>query len=188
MAQKDPNPQGKGLSPVLDGLAQSRPGIVVPPKQIDQISSELFTSLFVLKSEFRFRPVVGKSYWLYRTDGRFKLLMLPPDKWSAGHPGQFIGECVLQEDITWTLTLGEEAAADESFLRLIEEERNRLESSLREADAVEDAMPEYIASMPFYCRLLAYGLGGSLRSSMRAAGINALTYEEARGLLTHDPS
>lgn len=186
MAQKDPNPQGKGLSPLLDGLAQSRPGIVVPPKQIDRISSELFTSLFVLKSEFRFRPVVGKSYWLYRTDGRFKLLMLPPDQWSAGHPGQFIGECVLQEDITWTLTLSEEAAADKSLLRLIEEEKTRLESSLQEAETVEDAMPEYIASMPFYCRLLAYGLGGSLRSSMRAAGINVLTYEEAKGLLTHD--
>lgn len=188
MAGKNPNPQGKGLSPVLDGLAQSRPGIVVPPKQIDQISSELFTSLFVLKSEFHFRPVVGKSYWLYRMDGRFKLLMLPPDQWSAGHPGQYIGKCVLQEDITWTLELSEESASDESLLQYIEEERTRLESSLQEAETVEDAMPEYIDSMPFYCRLLAYGLGGSLRSSLRAAGINALTYDEARGLLTHDPS
>lgn len=186
MALKDPNPQGKGLSPVLDSLTQSRPGIVVPPKQIDQISSELFTSLFVLKSECRFRPVVGKSYWLYRIDGRFKLLMLPPDQWSAGHPGRFIGECVLQEDITWTLTLDEDAAEDESLLNLIEEERWRLEQSLEEAGTVEDALPGYIASMPFYCRLLVYGLCSSLRLSMRAAGINTLTYEEAKGLLTHD--
>lgn len=186
MANKVPNPQGKGLSPVLEGLSQSRPGINVPPKQIDRISSELFTSLFVLKSEFHFRPVVGKRYWLYQIGDRFKLFMLPPDQWSAGHPGRFIGECVLQEDITWTLTLDEEAAEDESLLNLIEEERRRLEQSLEEADTVEDALPEYIASMPFYCRLLAYGLGSSLRLSARAAGINALSYEEAKGVLTHN--
>ena len=185
MTNKNPNPQGKGLSTVLEGLSQSRPGVVVPPKQIDQISSELFTSLFVLRSEFRFRPVVGKSYWLYRVDDQFKLYMLPPDQWSAGHPGQFIGECVLQDDITWTLTMDERAAEDESLLSLIEEERQRLERSLEEAAAVEDAMPEYIASMPFYCRLLAYGLGSSLRGSMQAAGINALSYEQAKGLLAH---
>jgi hypothetical protein len=188
MSEKNPNPQGKGLSPVLEGLARSRAGVPLPPKQIDQISSELFTSLFVLKSGFRFRPVVGKSYWLYRIDDRFKLLMLPPEQWSAGHPGQFIGECVLQEDITWTLTLDPEAARDETLLRLIEEERRRLEDSLQQADSVGDAMPVYVQSMPFYCRLLAYGLGSSLRGSMQAAGINALTYEQARGLLTHGPS
>lgn len=186
MAEKNPNPQGKGLSPALEGLSQSRPGIVVPPKQIDQISSELFTSLFVLKSKFQFRPVAGKSYWLYRIEDEFKLLMTPPDQWSSGHPGQFIGECVLQEDITWTVTLDDEAAKDEELISMIEEERQRLEQSLEQADNVEQAMPTYIASMPFYGRLLAYGLGSSLRQSMHAAGINALTYEEARGLLTHD--
>jgi hypothetical protein len=188
MTDKNPNPQGKGLSPVLEGLSQSRPRIVVPPKQIDQISSELFTSLFVLKSKFQFRPVAGKPYWLYRIEDEFKLLMTPPGQWSSGHPGQYIGECVLQEDATWTLTLDEQAAEDASLLDLIEEERRRLEQSLEEADNVEDAMPRYIASMPFYCRLLAYGLGSSLRQSMRASGINALSYEEAKGLLTHDAS
>ena len=186
--QKIPNPQGKGLVPVLRDLARSRPASPPPPKQIDQIAGELFTSLFVLSSEFAFRPVVGRSYWLYRIDGKFKLLLLAPDDWSAGHPGRFIGECVLREDVTWTLTLDGEAARDASLLRRLEDERRRLQGSLEEAHSLEEAMPVYVASLPFYRRLLAYGLGGSLRLSMQAAGINTLGYDEARGLLTRTAS
>lgn len=187
MTNRNPNPQGKGLSPVLEGLLQSRAHIPLPPKQIDQITSELFTSLFVLNSDFNFRPVIGKSYWLYRVDGRFRLYLMSPAEWSAGHPGQFIGECVMQEDITWTLTLDETAARDSALLEHIESERRRLEESLENSQTVADAMPVYVQSMPFYARLLAYGLGSSLRVSMEAAGINALSYDEARGLLSHEP-
>jgi len=186
--QKTPNPQGKGLSSLLQGLDRSRPAIPLPPKQIDRISSELFTSLFILNSEFQFRPVVGRSYWLYRIDGRFKLLLLGPDDWSAGHPGRFIGECVLQEDITWTLTLDGQAARDRDLLRYIETERRRLQETLEQSPSLDEAMPVYVATMPFYRRLLAYGLGSSLRISMQAAGINALSYDEARGLLTRSAS
>ena len=58
---KRPNPQGKGLVPILDSLVQSRASISVPPKHIEQITSELFTSLFVLHSQFQFKPVIGRS-------------------------------------------------------------------------------------------------------------------------------
>jgi len=186
--QKTPNPQGKGLAPVLQDLARSRPQHTLPPKHIDQISGELFTSLFVLNSEFAFRPLTGRSYWLYRIDGRFKLLLLGPDQWSAGHPGDFIAECVLQDDVTWTLTLAPAAARDAELLRHIEAERRRLQQALAEAPDLDAAMPVYLKQLPFYRRLLAYGLGGSLRASMRAAGINALSYDQARGLLTRSAS
>ena len=181
--QKDPNPQGKGISPVLQDLARSRSTIPLPPKHIDQVSSELFTSLFVLNSEFNFRPVAGRSYWLYRLEEKFKLLLLGPDDWTAGHPGKFIAECVLREDVTWTLTLDESAARDENLLQFIEEQRKRLQADLEKAVSLEEAMPAYIPSLDFYRRLLAFGLGGSLRASLRAAGIHALTWNEAKGLL-----
>lgn len=63
-----PNPQGKGLVPVLESLVQSRALISVVAKHINQISSELFTSMFVLHSQFQFKPVMGKQYWLYQRD------------------------------------------------------------------------------------------------------------------------
>lgn len=186
--QKTPNPQGKGLAPVLQELAGCRPRRSPPPKHVDQVSGELFTSLFVLNSEFAFRPVAGRSYWLYRIDGRFKLLLLGPDQWSAGHPGDFIAECVLQEDVTWSLALAPAAARDTKLVRRIEAERRRLQRALAQAPDLDAAMPVYLARLPFYRRLLAYGLGGSLRASMRAAGINALSYDQARGLLTRSAS
>ena len=59
---KNPNPQGKGGSLVLNTLdAQRRDLPAVRPKQIDQVSTELFTSLFVLQSDFRFKPIRGKE-------------------------------------------------------------------------------------------------------------------------------
>ena len=52
---RNPNPQGKGLVPVLQGLQHQWQQPVLLPKQIDQIEMELFTSLFVLQSEFKFK-------------------------------------------------------------------------------------------------------------------------------------
>ena len=105
MKQKKPNPQGKGLSTVLDALVDSQVKTSLPPKNIDQVSSELFTSLFVLNTNFEFRPVAGNSYWLYHTNDKFKLFSTAPNAWACGQPGIFIGECVLQNDVTWTIQL-----------------------------------------------------------------------------------
>ena len=182
---KRPNPQGKGLVPVLDSLVQSRASIPVPPKHIEQITSELFTSLFVLHSRFLFKPVVGKAYYLYRrTDNSFQLSLIAPQEWGGSAFGQYIGECVLQRDITWTLSLGDEAAQDEALLSLIEDRRRQLEEALRAADSVDEVLPVYVASLPFYQRVFASALANSLKLSMHKSGIQGLSYAQAKGLLT----
>lgn len=179
-----PNPQGKGLVPVMDSLAESRTLISVPPKHIDQISSELFTSLFVLHSKFQFKPVVGKSYWLYRRENTFHLSMIAPQEWGGSGFGQYVGECMLQKDITWTLELGTQAANDQGLLALIESRRNEFDQALNFADAVDDVLPVYLASLPFYQRVFASALANSLKVSMYKSGIQGLNYNQATGLLT----
>lgn len=181
---KTPNPQGKGLVPVLETLAASRAAIAVPPKRIEQISSELFTSLFVLESDFKFKPVVGRSYWLYRKGERFWLSLLAPEEWSAAAFGQVIGECILQDDITWTLTLDEAAAQDRALLSRIEARQRAFEQRLEKAATIADALPVFDESLPFYQRVCAAALAASLRVSMRKSGIEGLSYDQARGLLT----
>lgn len=181
---KRPNPQGKGLVPVLDSLAESRAAIAVPPKQIDQISSELFTSLFVLHSKFQFKPVVGKSYWLYRRDNTFHLSLIAPEEWGGSGFGQYVGECVLQQDITWTLTLDNAAAQDKELMGLIEQQRREFERALDGAESVDSILPVYLESLPFYQRVFASALAGSLSASMQKSGIQGLSYAQARGLLT----
>ena len=184
MTPKNPNPQGKGLVPIMDSLAASRARIDVPPKQIDQISSELFTSLFVLHSKFQFKPVTGKTYYLYRRAAQgFHLSLIAPDEWGGTGFGQYIGECVLQQDISWTLSLDTEAAHDDELLELIDDQRRQFESAMHAAETMDDVLPVYLESLPFYQRVFASALANSLKQSMQKSGIQGLSYSQAKGLL-----
>lgn len=180
---KRPNPQGKGLVPVLQGLQQHWVRTQVPPKQIDQIALELFTSLFVLQSEFRFNPVPGQDYYLYRVGQGFRLLLVAPDEWTRTAPGRYIGHCRLQQDRTWTLDLSPDVAEDAGFMAEIEQRRQALQERLEAAPNLEEAMPAFEAEFGYYGKALAFILGKSLRVSMQLSGIHALSYEAAKGLL-----
>lgn len=182
----EPNPQGKGLVPFLRDVAASRVKKSVPPKKIDQIAGELFTSLFVLESDFAFRPVVEKEYYLYRKDGRFRLSLVSPAQWTGELFGQFVGICVLRHDITWTIEMDEQASLDEGLSRFIEVRKEDFEKDLERAERLADTLPVYCASLPYYQRLFASALAGSLGISMQLSGIQDLTYREAKGLLDHE--
>jgi hypothetical protein len=185
---KMPNPQGKGLVPLLDSLAACRPQIDVPAKRIEQVTRELFTSLFVLESEFQFRPVVGRGYWLYRKGERFRLSLVAPREWAGNELfGEPVGECVLQPDLTWTLLLTEAAAAERGLLATIDRRRQALEQRLRDAQTVTSALPVFEAQLPFYQRALAAGLAHSLGISLQRGGLAALSYERALLALGNDP-
>lgn len=177
------NPQGKGLVPVLESLANSRALITVPAKHIEQISSELFTSLFILHSQFQFKPVVGKQYWLYLRDHKFHLSLISPQEWGGTSFGACIGECVLQQDITWTLTLDNMAASDERLMTLIESRRAEFEQDLNSVDAIEHVLPFYLERLPFYQRVYAAALASSLKGSMIKSGIQGLSYVQAQKCL-----
>ena len=177
------NPQGKGMVPVLDSLASSRTLIAVPPKQIQQISAELFTSIFVLQSEFKFKPVMGKTYWLYRKQGVFRLSLISPAEWGHTAFGQFVGHCELHPDLTWTLQLDTAAARDTELLDVIESRRQQFEEKLQNAETIDQVLPVFDASLPFYQRVFASALAHSLGISMRKSGIKGLSYQQARGLL-----
>jgi hypothetical protein len=175
-----PNPQGKGLVPVLEQLAASRTRITVPPKRIDQITRELFTSLFVLESEFKFNPVQGESYWLYRRAERFCLSLVSPTEWGGPSPlGGYVGRAELHPDLTWSLELSEAAAGDTQLQQLIERRRGQLQETLQSASTVEAALPVYEGRLSFYPRLFASALAHSLRLSMRHGGLEGLSYRQA---------
>jgi hypothetical protein len=179
----NPNPQGKGLLPVLSDLQSSRSRADIPPKDIDRVTSELFTSLFVLESEFSFRPVAGREYYLYLREGRFRLSLIGPDEWPGEISGRYIGRCILQRDVTWTIEMDEEAAGDENLSILIRERKESLERSLSDVKRLADALPVFIQSLPYYQRVFASALAASLGISMQLSGIKDLTYVEAKRLL-----
>ena len=180
---RHPNPQGKGLVPVLQGLQQHWLRHVLLPKQIDQIEMELFTSLFVLQSELKFNPVPGKSYWMYETAAGYRLLLVAPHEWHTPYPGRCVGECTLQIDRTWNLVLAAELATDTEFMQRIETQREKLLNTLEKAQKVEDILPAFEGSLGYYGRLMAFILGKSLLTSMQLSGIRELDYKAAKGLL-----
>ena len=187
MASKNPNPQGKGGSLVLTTLDDQRAALpAVPPKQIDQVTTELFTSLFVLESDFRFKPIHGKAYYLYFRDARYYVCMTPPEILGEDIAGRFIGSCLLQPHMTWTLDLADEVTADTTFMNHLQQRREEFEQRLQQAERVDDVLPVYEQRLSFYSRALGFAVANSLGRSMAQAGISGLTYDEARGMLGHD--
>lgn len=181
---KNPNPQGKGLAPLMAMLDESRGASqLATAKSLSDISVELFTSLFVLESDFRFRPVPGNVYWLYRKEARFRLSPIGPHEWNPAVYGCYVGRCELQQDLTWTLDLGTEAAVDPVLMGLIEERRERFYRELEAAPTLAQALPGYQQSMPFNQRMFAYGLAHSLRASMQRSGIAGLSYQQCSAAL-----
>lgn len=180
---KQPNPQGKGLVPVLQSL-QSRHGQqVLLPKQIDQIEMELFTSLFVLQSELKFNPVAGRNYYMYEYDAGYRLLMVAPHEWHRPYCGRYIGECTLQRDRTWTLLLAPALVADAAFMARIDTQRDAFLRHLEAVEKLEDIVPEFEQNLGYHGRVLAFILGKSLLTSMQLSGIHSLDYQAAKGLL-----
>lgn len=184
---RNPNPQGKGGSTVLATLDDQRGALAeVPPKHIEQVTTELFTSMFVLESDFRFQPVPDKPYYLYRKPEGFWLGITPPRMMREAVGGRFIGVCTLQTDMTWTLELAEDVAADAAFMDWLATKRRDFEDRLGEAETVDDVLPVYERRFAFYRRASAFAVAHSLGRSMTQSGISGLSYDEARGLLTRE--
>ncbi|MGR9046229.1 MAG: DUF2452 domain-containing protein [Gammaproteobacteria bacterium] len=177
---KCPNPQGKGLVPVLDSLAQARKGLSVPAKDIGRIADELFTSLFILNSQIKFKPVAGQTYWLYRKDSGYRLSLIAPEQWSPSQSGQFIGACELHFDLTWTLRLSDQGQADPELIAEIARRRERFDRKLAQAECVDAMLPFYLEELPFYARVLASALAYSIGQSMQKGGLKGLDFRQAQ--------
>lgn len=176
---KSANPQGKGSVALLDSLQQAKNQLVAPAKNLQQISSDLFTSLFVLNSQIRFKPTAKQTYWLYLKDGDYRLSLIAPAQWSPDRSGRFVGACELQADLTWTLALSDDCANDRAFLQTIAERRRQLEQALQQAEKIDDVLPVYVETLPYYARVLASALAYSLKQSMQKSGILGLSFRQA---------
>jgi hypothetical protein len=176
---KAPNPQGKGLRPVLDALTEFKKGEVAAPKHISQISAELFTSLLILGSQLRFKPVLEHPYWLYKQAGHFQLSLIHPAQWRSEQSGEYIGECRLHSDLTWSLHLADTASNNPTLQQDIQRRQHAFEQQLLTTEHLQSALPVYVAEFSFYSRVLAAGLAHSLGASMQQTGIAQLNYSKA---------
>lgn len=173
---ENPNPQGKGLRPVLDALNEVKQHCVVQHKHIHQISAELFTSLLILESQIRFKPVFEKPYRLYQKNGQYHLSLIHPQQWSYRQAGDYVGECQLHTDLTWSLALSDVALNSPRLMAHFHQRRTQFDEQLATAVQLQDALPKYVSSFSYYSRVLASGLAHSLGASMQLSGIAKLPY------------
>ena len=173
------NPEGKGLNGFLLDWYRTEPRAVVAKPQ-RQVLAEFFTSMLVLSASFKYEPAVGVSNYLYCIDGEWSLSLIAPDEWTAERRAGFVGTCVLQDDMTWTIApselLGEENAVTEAVGRFYDAFAESLDTDM----TIEDILPFYAGSLRYYQRLYASALSRSIRAAVTIGGQRSASCREWR--------
>ena len=168
----DPNPQGKGLVPVLRDWWSVQPRMGAAKPAVDLLRDYCFSAL-VLAAKFRFQPRPGNSYFLYSGERDWILSLVAPREWGDRAPGDFVATCHLGYDMTWQLEFGPLDRDGEPFSRLQAFVGGFAECVARQ-DAPEEELPYYAADLPYHQRMLATGLSVSLRHSIRELEVASL--------------
>lgn len=159
------NPEGKGAHGFLDDWCATEPrGVVAKPGR--QVLADLFTSMLVLSASFKYRPVQGRPNYLYWVDGQWSLSLIAPYEWSEMRREGFVGTCVLQRDMTWTIIpsdrLSENSVLFAAIRRFAEAFVGMFDTDL----TLEEILPFYAGRLPYYQRLHASALSRSVRAAV----------------------
>lgn len=164
MQPKNPNPQGKGQVPVLRDWSSMQPALLEPKTAADFLRDYCVSSL-VLAAEFRFKPVVGNTYYLYATAEGWSLTLISPQEWGERKAGEFLASCTLRDDMTWEMEAADLAEQPEA----LEQARAFIEAfvdTLSEQDSIADNLPVFVQELPYYRRMLATALSASLKHTL----------------------
>lgn len=180
----DGNPDGKGAHGFLDDWRGTQPsGVVAKPQR--QVLAELFTSMLVLSSSFKYRPVPGCSNYLYWIDGQWTLSLIAPQEWSYKRRDRFAGTCTLQRDMTWTIVpsdrLVEDSPVSGAIRRFFAEFAGMLNTDL----TLEEILPFYVGRLPYYQRLFANALSRSVSAMVTRGNQASISCRQWRMQLPH---
>jgi hypothetical protein len=178
----DGNPEGKGLNGFLLDWYQSEPrGLVAKPGR--QVLAEFFTSMLVLSAQFKYKPVAGVPNYLYWMQGEWSLSLIGPDEWSAERQQGFVGTCVLQHDMTWTIEPSERLSEDDPVADAIGRFYDAFAETLDTDLTLEEILPFYVGKMPYYQRLYASALSRSIRGAVTLGDQRSMKCREWQTLL-----
>lgn len=178
----DGNPEGKGLNGFLLDWYRSEPrGVVAKPQR--QVLAEFFTSMLVLSAKFKYRPAVGVPNYLYRIRGEWSLSLIAPDEWSDERHAGFAGTCVLEPDMTWTITPAEQLAENNPVADAVGRFYDAFAATLDTDLTLEEILPFHVGRMPYYQRLYAGALSRSIRAAVTLSGQRSESCREWRTLL-----
>lgn len=176
------NPDGKGANGFMLDWYRSEPrGLIAKPQR--QVLAELFTSMLVLNAQFKYKPSVGVTNYLYYVSGDWSLSLIGPHEWSSERQASIAGTCVLQQDMTWTISpselLGEDNPVTEAVAQFYDAFSDKLDTDL----TLEEILPFYVGHMPYYQRLYANALSRSLRTTVDLGDRASVSCRQWRKLL-----
>lgn len=163
--QKISNPQGKGIAGIADDLRAVTP-THVQAKESHQWLADYFTSTLVLGASYGFKPVIGKSYYLYFKNKEWKLSLVEPHAWKTHNPGLFFSECILSKDMSWSLTLSSDWKNNTSIVDAVSKLEQDFIQSINDEKPIIEKLPFYIQNLSYYQRLGANALARSLKLSL----------------------
>jgi len=163
--KEDGNPDGKGANGFMLDWYRSEPrGVVAKPQ--NQVLAEFFTSMLVLSAKFKYKPVIGVENYLYWIDDGWSLSLIAPAEWSDERRAGFACACVLQRDMTWTITpsdlLGDDNPVSDAIGRFYDAFAETLDTDR----TLEEILPFYVGRLSYYPRLYASALSRSIRSAV----------------------
>lgn len=178
----DGNPEGKGLNGFLLDWHRSEPkGVVAKPQR--QVLAEFFTSMLVLSAKFKYKPAVGVPNYLYWIDAEWSLSLIAPDEWSEERRAGFACQCLLQHDMTWTITPSDLLAEDNAVSDAVGRFYDAFAESLNTDMTLEEILPFYVGKMPYYQRLYANALSRSIRGTVTLGDQRAIKCRDWQMLL-----
>jgi hypothetical protein len=182
IATKPINIDGKGVNGFMLDWYRSEPRGVVAKTQ-RQVLAEYFTSMLVLSASFKYKPSIGVANYLYLIDGDWALSLISPAEWSEERREGFVGTCVLQRDMTWTIEpserLAEQTAVSEAIARFYEAFDETLDTDL----TLEEILPFYVGRAPYYQRLYASALSRSIRAAVTLGDQRSMRARDWRRVL-----
>ena len=163
------NPDGKGANGfMLDWYRTEPRGVVAKPQR--QVLDEFFTSMLVLSASFKYKPAVGVDNYLYRVNDEWMLSLIAPEQWSPKHRAGFVGNCVLQADMTWTIEPSEQLLEQGPLAQAVGQFFDAFTESMDTDLTLEEILPFYVRRLPYWQRLHASALSRSIRGTVTLGG------------------
>ncbi len=166
---------------MLDWYRTAPRGLVAKPQR--QVLAEYFTSMLVLSAHFKYKPSIGIRNYLYWIDDRWMLSLIGPEEWSSRHRARFVGTCVLQPDMTWTIEPSQQLTTAEVLSEAVGRFFDAFAGALDTDLTLEDILPFYVRHMPYWQRMHANALSRSIRGAAMLGGHASMKAREWRAAL-----
>jgi hypothetical protein len=164
----NPNPQGKGLVPILHALAIKKE--VIQQTESHTVSSAIydyFIARLILCAKFNFKPVLNTPYYLYVKDEVLKLSLIAPNQWCHNEFGLYICQCTLELPLRWRIESRNDDNDIASKLRqVISSLQDTLLSDLFAKQPLGQSLPYCDERLPFHHRVLANALASQIENQI----------------------